>query len=201
MNAVRNIALLFLLSIATGLSAQVKTDTVQRGYYIPFDSNYVSCIVSIAPVGKKIVFTNTTSNKLPDSLINQISYLEPGSVVVYSEVTVMKNGILEKAQSKRYVVGSKNTGVVKRDPNYPDTLTAKEIGALVLDRQVYSFSVSWITNGNMYNYDFTGNGIFGDARTAIEALPAGTKVYIENIRRKEDNGTLRIMPTEIHIVR
>lgn len=194
------IAVLFLL-ISEVAAAQVKTDTVQRGYYIPFDSNYVSCKVAITPAGKKVVFTNTTSNKLPDSLMNQISYLEPGSVVVYSEITVLRKGILEKAPPVRYVVGNRNSSVVKRDPSYPDTLTKKEIGSIILDQHVYSFNVSWIRGGDYYLFTIMGNGIFGDCRTQIEQLPSGTKVYIEDIRRKEDNGTLRIMPTEIHVVR
>jgi hypothetical protein len=194
-------AVLFLFTANSVLCQNVKTDTVQRGYYIPFDSNFVSCKVAIAPAGGKVSFTNTTGNRLPDSLISKISYLEAGSVVVYSEVTVMKKGTLEKSKTVRYVVGDKNTGMVKRDPYYPDTMSAKEIGAIVLDQHVYQFSVSWFIGGSMYTYDMTGNGIFGSARTAIEGLPSGTKVYIENIRRKEDDGTLRIMPAEIHIVR
>lgn len=196
MTATRILVLLFLI-VAQFVFAQSKTDTVQRGYYIPFDSNYVSCKVAITPVGKKVVFTNTTGNKLPDSLMNQISYLEPGSVVVYSEVTVMKKGTFEKADGKRYVVGTNNTGVVKRDPFYPDTLTAKEIGSIILPPHVHDFHVSWTNGGNYYTYTITGNAIFGEARTAIEALPSGTRVWIEDIRYVDE----RNLPDEVHVVR
>lgn len=191
-----------LVLFATTINAQVvKTDTVKQGYYVPLDSNLMSCKIEVTPKGKKMQLTYQSGNKLPDSTIQAISRLEPGSVVIYSELTVHKKGILEKAPSVRYVIGSKNTCVVKRDPSYPDTLAAKEIASLELDRHVYSFSVSWIADGNMYNYDLTGNGVFGAAGTAIEALPSGTKVYFENIRRQEDDGSKRIAPSEIYIVK
>ncbi len=192
---------LLLITTTNSFSQGVKTDTVQRGYYVPLDSNVLSCKIGITPKGKKLQTYNLSGNKLPDSTIYNISHLEAGSVVIYSEITVLKKGVMEKANTVRYVIGNKNTGVVKRDPTYPDTMSAKEIGAIVLDRHVYSFSVSWILNGNMYNYDITGNGIFGDCRTAVEALPSGTKVYIENIRRANDDGSKQIMPTEVHVVR
>ena len=192
---------LLLITTTNSFSQGVRTDTVQRGYYVPLDSNVLSCKIGITPKGKKLQTYNLTGNKLPDSTIYTISHLEAGSVVIYSEITVLKKGVMEKANTVRYVIGNKNTGVVKRDPTYPDTMSAKEIGAIVLDQHVYSFSVSWILNGNMYNYDITGNGIFGDCRTAVEALPSGTKVYIENIRRANDDGSKQIMPTEVHVVR
>ncbi len=198
---IRFFILIFLLSASVAFAQTSKTDTVQRGYYIPFGPNYMSCKVEITPLGKKAFFANTTGNKLPDSLMNIISYLEPGSVVAYTEVTVMSKGMLEKVSGRRYVVGTTNTSFVKRDPFYPDTLTAKEIAAIELDPHVYQFSVSWFAGGSMSNYELTGNGVFGSARTAIEALPSGTKVYFENIRRKEDDGSKRVMPAEIHVVR
>lgn len=194
--------LILLLLISANVSAQgVKTDTVKRGYYIPLDSNMMSCKIGITPHGKKLQLTNNTGNRIPDSTIHTISYLEPGSVVVYSEITVLKNGILEKAPSVRYVVGSKNTAVVKRDPYYPDTLSAKEIAAIVFDPHVYSFSVSWLSGGAMYMFDITGNGVSGNAKTSIEQLPSGTKIWFEAIKRKEDNGTIRHQSNEIYIVR
>lgn len=197
----RTIVLLFVL-FTIGVNAQsVKTDTIKRGYYLPLDSNVMSCKIGITPAGKKLQMTTITGNKIPDSTIQVISHLEPGSVVIYSELTVHNKGILEKAPVVRYVIGSKNTCPVKRDPSYPDTLSAKEIASLELDRHVYSFSVSWIQDGNMYNYDLTGNGVFGSAKAAIEALPSGTKVYFENIRRQEDDGSKRIAPSEIHVVK
>jgi len=197
----RTLTLVCIFIAAISFAQNVKTDTVKRGCYIPLDSNVMSCKIGITPAGKKLQLTTISGNKIPDSTISVIGHLEPGSEVVYSELTVFNNGILQKASGVRYVIGNKNTRSVKRDVTYPDTLAAKEIAAIVLDKHVYSFSVSWIINGAMYNYDFTGNGVFGDAKTAIEALPPGTKVWFENIRSREDNGTSIIRPTEIHVVR
>lgn len=187
-----------LVLFATGVNAQaLKTDTVKRGYYIPLDSNVMSCKIEITPAGKEIQLTTISGNKIPDSTISVISHLEAGSVVVYSELTVFNNGLLEKAPSKRYVIGSRSTQPAKRDPSIPDTLTAKEIGSIILDPRVHSFHVSWTNGGNYYDYAITGNGIFGEARTAIEALPSGTRVWIENIRFVDE----RNMPDEVHVVR
>lgn len=195
---------LLILSVfisAACFAQSAKTDTVKQGFYLPLDSNMMSCRIEITPRGKKTQMTNNTGNKIPDSTISIIGHLEPGSVVIYSELTVLNNGKFEKAPPVRYVIGARNTKLVKRDPSYPDTLTAKEISTIILDPHVTSFSVSWILNGAMYEYHITGNGVSGEARSGIEALPAGTKVYFENIQRKEDNGTVRHQPDEIHVVR
>ncbi len=186
-----------LLFSVEGFAQGVKTDTVQRGHYIPLDSNVMSCKIEITPFGKKLQMTTISGNKIPDTTISAISRLEKGSVVVYSEITVLNNGIAVKAPTVRYIVGNKNTGVVKRDPSYPDTLTAKEIGSIILDPRVHSFHVSWTNGGSYSDYAITGNGIFGEARTAIEALPSGTRVWIENIRYIDE----RKLPDEVHVVR
>lgn len=197
----RVLVIAFIL-VTTAVSAQtVTTDTVKHGYYLPLDTNVLSCKVGVTPKGGKLKLTTVSGNQLPDSTISSIGHLPMGSAVVYSEITVLNKGIAEKSPVVRYVIGNKNTCAVKRDLSIPDTLTAREIAAIQLDHHVFSFTVSWIDGGNMYMYDITGNGVFGNARTAIEALPSGTKVYFEKIKRKEDNGTVRIMPTEVHIVR
>lgn len=183
-------------------SAQtVRTDTVKQGYYIPFDSNYVSCKVAITAKGKNVEFTNTTGNHLPDSLVQKIGKLEAGSVVAYTEVTILKKGILEKSNTVRYVVGHRNSVYALRDPTLPDTIPAGEIAAIVLDPHVYFFQLSYILEGAYFVYDHTGNGVAGYVQERIRALPSGTKVYFENIKRKEDDGTLRIAPPQIYIVK
>lgn len=192
---------LFIFIAATGFAQGIKTDTVQQGFYLPLDSAMLSCKIGITPQGKQQYVFKHTGNRIPDSTISSIGHLAPGSVVVYSEVTVLRGGIAQKAPSVRYIIGSRNTHAAKRDPSYPDTLTAKAIGAIVLDQRVSSFSVSWVLDGNFYSYDITGNGIFGEARTAIEALPSGTTVHIEKISRKERDGSFRMMPNEIHVVK
>jgi hypothetical protein len=187
----------------TLVSAQpVRIDTVQRGYYLPFGSNYISCKVLISnSASNPNTEVNATGNRISDSLISVIGSLEYGAVVMYTDVTVLRNGALEKAPLVWYVIGKRNTQPALRDPSLGDTLTAKEIGAIVLDVHVSGFSVSWTLKGNTKKYDVTGNRMSAEARKAIEALPSGTKVRIDNIRRKEENGSLRTMPAEIHIVR
>jgi hypothetical protein len=161
----------------------------------------LSCKVGITPKGKKLQMFNQSGRTLPDSTIQTITHLDPGSVVVYSEITVLKKGVAEKSATVRYIVGSTNTCNAMRDPSLPDTLTAHELATLVLDKHVYNFDVSWVTSGNMYIYNINGNGVSGNAQVAIERLPSGTKVWIEAIKSEDNDGTKRILPTQIHVVR
>lgn len=195
--------LLFLFVLVTAsLDAQtIRTDTVKQGYYIPFDSNYASCKVAIMPKGKKVEFTNTVGRKIPDSLVSKIGKLEVGSVVSYSEVTILSNGILMKSNSVRYVIGNRNSVYAVRDPSLPDTMPAAEIGSLILDPHVYSFDVSFLLGGAYYVYSLTGNGVCCDARDKILTLPSGTKVWVENIRRKEDDGSSTMGTSQVIIVK
>lgn len=179
----------------------VRTDTVKPGYYIPFDSNFVSCKVAIIPKGKKPELTNTTGNKIPDSLVSRIGALEKGAVVVYSEVTVLNKGILEKAETVRYYIGNRNSVYALHDPSIPDTLPAAEIAKIVLDRHVFYFEVSFAQDGNYYSYALNGNGVCGDAADAILKLQSGTRVWFENIRRREDDGTIKNAQAVVHVVR
>lgn len=200
---------LFIASLTYGqtespqLHAQeLRADTVKRGYYIPFGTSYTSCKVVITPKGQKSQFTNTTGNKIPDSLVTQIGKLEVGSVVNYSEVTIINNGVPEKASSVRYVIGSKNTFPnVLHDPSQPDTLAAAEIANMVLDPHVYSFHISFVQDGAYYDFELTGNGVFGEAREKILGLPSGTRVWFENIKMKDDNGSLGNAPAQVHVVK
>lgn len=198
----KRIVLVLFIVITASLNAQtVRTDTVKPGYYIPFDSNFVSCKVAIMPKGKKVEFTNTTGNKIPDSLVAKIGNLEAGSVVTYSEVTILRAGVFTKSNSVRYVIGSRNSVYARRDPSQPDTLSAAEIGSLVLDKQVYSFDVSFLIDGAYYVYSLTGNGVCCDARERILTLKSGTKVWVDNIKRQEDDGSKRVAPVQIYIVK
>jgi hypothetical protein len=89
----------------------------------------------------------------------------------------------------------------RAETNAPDTLSAKEIGSLILDQHVYVFSITWVHDGAMYRYDIYGNGVFGEAREKIEKLPAGTTIVIADIKRKEDDGSITTAPAQIHTVR
>ena len=199
---VKQFLFFILLLAAAAVNAQsVRTDTVKPGYYIPFDSNYVSCKVAITPAGQKTQFTNSQGNKLADSLVEKIGQLKSGSVVLYTEVTIMEKGVVKKSNTVRYVIGHRNSVFALRDPSLPDTLPAAEIAEIVLDQHVYSFTVSYAANGNYYTFDHTGNGLSEQAKTAIRALPSGTRVWFENIRRKEDDGRSTVAPPVIHVVR
>lgn len=89
----------------------------------------------------------------------------------------------------------------RAETNAPDTMTAKELGALVLDRHVYKFTITWVNDGAMYRYEVYGNGVYGEAKDKIEQLPSGTTVVIADIKRKEDDGSETIAPSQIHTVR
>lgn len=193
-------ALLVLISLSA-FAQTVRTDTVKQGYYIPLDTNVVSCKVGITPKDKKVQFINTTSNRLPDSVVTKIGNLTPGSVIVYSEITVLNKGVCEKAPTVRYVIGSHNSVYALRDPSQPDTLPAAEIGSLVLDRHVISFDVSFLMGGAFYTYALTGNGVCCDPREKILTLESGTKVWVDNIKWKQEDGTIIIAPSKVYIVK
>lgn len=89
----------------------------------------------------------------------------------------------------------------RAETNAPDTMSAKEIGSIILDQHVYVFSVTWVHDGAMYRYDIYGNGIFGEAREKIEKLPSGTTIVIADIKRKEDDGSITVAPAQIHTVK
>ncbi|HTF04209.1 MAG TPA: hypothetical protein VK826_09285 [Bacteroidia bacterium] len=194
--------IIFLLVFCSGAFAQnVRTDTVKPGYYIPLDSNVISCKVAITPNGKKVEFINTQGNRLPDSLVRNIGKLAVGSVVVYGEITVLRKGILEKAGSVRYVIGNHNSVSALKDPSIPDTLPAAEIAGLVLDVHVYQFDVTYSTGGAYYVYTQNGNGISPEVKERIAALPSGTRVWFESVKRKEDDGTLTHGSAKVYVVK
>lgn len=190
---------LFLTGVVSAQTASA--DTVKPGCYVPFDTNFVSCKVVVMPAGRKSVSVNATGNKISDSLVTEICRLPRGSVVTYDEVTVLKRGVLEKASSVRYVIGNRNTCVVKRDPSIPDTLPVKEIASKVFDQHVYSFTISWVGEGSFHEYNLTGNGVYGEAKSAIEALPSGTRIIFHKIHWQDDDGTERVLPMEAYVVR
>jgi hypothetical protein len=197
--------LLFAFCVAAftlSLNAQsLRTDTVKPGYYIPFDSNFASCKVAITPKGKTTTFKNTTGNRISDSLVIEIGKLERGSVVAYTEVTILKNGSFEKSNSVRYVIGSRNSVFAQRDPSLPDTLSAAEIGSLVLEKAVTSFTVSFIDGDAYVEYALTGNGICCEPREKILALKSGTKVYIERITCLAGDGSVKLLPNRTYVVK
>jgi len=80
-------------------------------------------------------------------------------------------------------------------------MSAMELGSIVLDRHVYKFTITWVSDGAMYRYDVYGNGVYGEAREKIEKLPSGTTVVIADIKRKEDDGSETTAPSQIHTVR
>lgn len=192
--------LLFVFSLALDAQA-IRTDTVKQGYYIPFDSNYVSCKVTIAREGKKVEFANAAGNIIPDSLVEKIGRLDKGSVVTYSDVMIKSKDVETKSTTIRYVIGNRNSVYASRDPHLPDTLPAAEIASLMLDSRVESFEVSFFVGGSYYSYALTGNGIFGEARERILTLPSGTGVYVEKIHRKEEDGSVTTAPTRIYVVK
>jgi|GEM_PF-4441452 hypothetical protein len=89
----------------------------------------------------------------------------------------------------------------RAETNPPDTMSAMELGSIVLDRHVYKFTITWVSDGAMYRYDVYGNGVYGEAREKIEKLPSGTTVVIADIKRKEDDGSETTAPSQIHTVR
>lgn len=91
--------------------------------------------------------------------------------------------------------------VKRAETNAPDTMTAKELGALILDRHVYKFTITWVNDGAMYRYEVYGNGVYGEAKEKIEQLPSGTTVVIADIKRREDDGSETIAPSQIHTVK
>lgn len=190
-----------LITSILSVAQTVRTDTVQPGYYIPLDTNVVSCKVAITPNGKNVQFINTTTNHLPDSVISKIENLTAGSVVVYTEVTVLRKGVLEKAPVVRYVIGARNSVPALREPALLDSLTAPEISTLVFDRYVISFEVSFLIDGAFYTYQLTGNGICCEPRERIITLQPGTKVWVDNMKRKNDDGSISIVPSRVYVVK
>jgi hypothetical protein len=193
-------------------AGDVRNDTVMPGYYIPFDSDFMSCKVKITPAGQPITSVNVQGNKISDSLLRVIAALETGSVVWYDEITKFRDGYLYKIPAYRFVIGHKNSARAVRNPFYqdtlkraetnaPDTLSAKELGALVLDPHVYRFTITWVNEGAMYRYEVYGNGVYGEARGKIEKLPSGITVVIADIKRKEDDGSETTAPAQIHTVK
>lgn len=188
-------------SVYAQVNGSLRTDTVQPGYYIPLDSNVMSCKVGIIPKDGKLETSNLQGNKLPMETITKIGALKTGSVVVYSEITVLKDGILQKSNSIRYVVGTRNSVPALRDLSRPDTLPATEIAALVLDSRVYSFHVSYTLGGAYYDYEMSGNGVAPMVQEKIRALPSGTRVWFESIRTLDGDGEKRLLPSNVYVVK
>lgn len=193
--------LLFILATVAIHAQTVRTDTVKPGYYIPFEKNYASCKVAITPNGGKVEVVNASGNQLPDTLIHKIAQLTAGSVVAYTEVTVLNNGVFQKAPGVRYVIGWRNSVYALRDPFLPDTLPAAEIAEIILDQHVYAFTLSYATGGEYFTFDHNGNGVAPNVKERVRALPSGTRVWFEGIKRREDDGSLTTAPSRIYVVK
>ncbi len=84
---------------------------------------------------------------------------------------------------------------------HTDTLAAAEIANYKLDSHVYAFEVTFTQDGMYYVYKLTGNGVFGEVKDRILTLPAGTRVWFENIQWQNDDGSQKTVPPEIHVVK
>lgn len=199
------IILFLILSTVQSVYAQVnvsqRTDTVQAGYYIPLDSNVMSCKVGIMPQGGKFETFNMQGNTLSSETITKIGALKKGSVVVYSEITILNGANLQKANTIRYVIGNRNSVPALHDPSRPDTLTAAEIGAIVLAKEVYSFHISYVVEGAMYDFEMSGNGVAPMVKEKLLALPPGTRVWFESIRTVDGDGAKRLLPSSVYVVK
>lgn len=82
-----------------------------------------------------------------------------------------------------------------------DTLPAIEIAHFKLDAHVTAFEISFTVDGGYSVYQLTGNGVFGEPADRIAALPAGTRVWFENIVWVNDDGSKKSVPPEIHVVK
>lgn len=199
------LTLLLICIFECGLVAQnspeIRTDTVKQGFYIPLDSNVVSCKVGILPQGGKLEMINMQGNSLSSETISQIGVLKNGSVVVYSEITVLSKGTFVKSKSVRYVIGARNSVPALRDPSLPDTLSAAEIGAIVLDKEVFSFQIVFVLEGAVYDFEMTGNGVAPTVKDKLLTLPAGTKVWFESIKSEDGTGAKRILPSRVFVIK
>jgi hypothetical protein len=159
----------------------LRTDTVEQGYYVPLKSNVASCRLSILEKGNITHVQNLTGNQIPDSLVRKIWRLEPGSVVVYSEITVMVSGSLQKANPVRYVIGKSNTTFALRDPSLPIPVRASEAAQIVLDTNTISCVISIIVDGQFSEYAITGNTIPVSIKAVLDGLKPGSRFIIAQI--------------------
>lgn len=199
----RLLLIIFVLAAST-LPAQngtVHTDTVKSGYYLPLDSNVVSCKVGILPKDGALETFDMLGNTLSTETISKVGILKKGSVVVYSEITVLNKGILQKSKPIRYVIGNRNSVPALRDPSVPDTLPAVEIGAVILEKEVYSFHISYVVDGAMYDFEMTGNAVAPMVKEKILALPSGTRVWFESIRTVDGDGVKWLLPSRVYVVK
>ena len=183
------------------VNGSLRTDTVKPGYYIPLDSNVVSCKVGLMPLGGKLETFNMQGNSLSSETITKIGALKKGSVVLYTEITILNGANLQKANAVRYVIGNRNSVPALRDPSRPDTLTGAEIGAIVLAKEVYSFHISYVVDGAMYDYEMTGNGVAPMVKEKLLTLPSGTRVWFESIRTVDGDGAKRLVPSVVYVVK
>ena len=151
--------------------------------------------------GGKLEMFNMQGNSLSSETISQIGVLKNGSVVVYSEITVLSKGTFVKSKSVRYVIGARNSVPALRDPSLPDTLSAAEIGAIVLDKEVFSFQIVFVLEGAVYDFEMTGNGVAPTVKDKLLTLPAGTKVWFESIKSEDGTGAKRILPSRVFVIK
>ncbi len=82
-----------------------------------------------------------------------------------------------------------------------DTLPAIEIAHFKLDAHVTAFEISFTVDGSYSVYQLTGNGVFGEPADRIATLPSGTRVWYENIVWVNEDGSKKMAPAEIHVVK
>jgi hypothetical protein len=189
----KNFLLAVLLAASCSTFAQnsigLATDTVMQGYYLPLDSNVISCKVSV-------IYDNISSdtvlqgNKLPAMLTRKICSMQKGTVVVYHELTIMKNSVMVQAPPVRYLIGSKNTKPVLRDPTLPILISANDLADYKIDPSYVSFTVSFLSGEKYVDYEMKSNKLTEEVKAAIRALPPGTKVFFERVNAKNKDGVV-----------
>ncbi len=186
----KKILLLFVIAASTGLFAQtstVQTDTVLLGYYIPLDTNIVSCRVSIAS-GNISFDTMLRGNKLPSNLIYKISTASKETNILYHEISSSKNGKVVKSPNVRYAVGLKNTRPAQRDVYNTIPIKAEDLANITVDSNYISFGVSIVIDGKFQEFKTDGNKITEEVKTVIRSSKPGTKIYFEQIKAKSTVG-------------
>lgn len=199
-------AILFLLLMA-GFSAanaqnstKIKTDTIAQGYFLPLDTNVVSCKIRITR-SKGISFEqNCTGNKLSPALIDSIGKLPIGGIVTYEEITVNGKNGLEKSPAVRYVIGSRNSRFALRAPTDLERVTAAALSQMVFDNNYVSFVVSFREGEKFVEVKASGNKMPASATEKIKSLPPGSKVFIEQVQAKNENGTIFKSPGRTFII-
>lgn len=192
----RKFLLLLVVAASTGLFAQtstLKTDTVLLGYYIPLDTNVVSCRVSII-FGNISFDTLLRGNKLPANLIYKISTAHKGSIIHYHEISNSTNGEIVKSPDVHYVTGLKNSRPAQRDVVRPINIKAEDLANITFDSTYISFVVALSINGTFQEYKIEGNKLTEKVKIIIRAAQPGTKFFFEQIKAKNEEGKEMKLP-------